>query len=264
MNIIVDEENGKAVGVVKVRPRRDWPFSINEFWKNIGCLISASTFGIGGSRIWDKEESHKIGEMKINRLLIMVKVNFYAFCVYHILFKVLFIILLLYWHPFFSPYLWHISHQGKQVQEVLAKMIRFWRGQGIWWMVEVKVIDRLIRWGMQEYSFQLYEGWRWVNECDSFSYYIKGGPYLTCPIFSTIHNRLGQSSRMCTVLLIGTWSSFVYIKVSKGWRIESDICILGKHQPVQRGWWKIKGVISDNRKKGYQILFSFWKLVLFK
>ena len=113
MNIIVDEENGKAVGVVKVRPRRDWPFSINEFWKNIGCLISASTFGIGGSRIWDKEESHKIGEMKINRLLIMVKVNFYAFCVYHILFKVLFIILLLYWHPFFSPYLWHISHHGE-------------------------------------------------------------------------------------------------------------------------------------------------------
>ena len=54
MNIKVDEGNGKAVGMVNGRYRQVWRFSSNEFWKNIGCLISAPTFGFGGSRLWEK------------------------------------------------------------------------------------------------------------------------------------------------------------------------------------------------------------------
>ena len=49
----VDEENGIYVVMGKVRLRKVWRFSLNGFWKNIGCLVLAPTFGIGGSRIWD-------------------------------------------------------------------------------------------------------------------------------------------------------------------------------------------------------------------
>ena len=48
MNRKVGEYNGKAVVIVNVWSRGFWRFSSNEFWKNIGCLISAPTFGIGG------------------------------------------------------------------------------------------------------------------------------------------------------------------------------------------------------------------------
>ena len=44
----VDEDNGKALNKVNVRYHKVRRFSSNEFWKNIGCLISAPTFGIGG------------------------------------------------------------------------------------------------------------------------------------------------------------------------------------------------------------------------
>ena len=48
MNIMVDEDNGKAVGMVNGRYRKVRRFSRNEFWENIGCLVSAPTFGLGG------------------------------------------------------------------------------------------------------------------------------------------------------------------------------------------------------------------------
>ena len=54
MNMNVDEDNGKSAGMVKGRARKVWHFSSNEFWKNIGCLISAPTFGLGGSMLWEK------------------------------------------------------------------------------------------------------------------------------------------------------------------------------------------------------------------
>ena len=44
----VDEDNGKSVGMVNRRARNIRRFSSNEFWKIIGCLISAPTFGLGG------------------------------------------------------------------------------------------------------------------------------------------------------------------------------------------------------------------------
>ena len=44
----VDEENGRVVVMVKVRDKKVWIISSNELWKNIGCIISYPTFGIGG------------------------------------------------------------------------------------------------------------------------------------------------------------------------------------------------------------------------
>ena len=56
MNLKVDEKNGKLLNKGNVRYRKFCHFSSNEFWKNIGCLVSAPTFGLGGSRLWEKEE----------------------------------------------------------------------------------------------------------------------------------------------------------------------------------------------------------------
>ena len=52
MNMEVDEENGKSAGMVNGRNRKVRRFSSNEFWKNIGCLISAPTFCLLVSRPW--------------------------------------------------------------------------------------------------------------------------------------------------------------------------------------------------------------------
>ena len=52
MNRKVDEENGKKRVKGNVRYRKVRRFSSCEFWKNIGCLVSAPTFGLGGSRLW--------------------------------------------------------------------------------------------------------------------------------------------------------------------------------------------------------------------
>ena len=55
MNRKVDEDNGKALNKGNVRYQKVRRFYRNEFWKNIGCLVSAPTFGLGGSRLWDNE-----------------------------------------------------------------------------------------------------------------------------------------------------------------------------------------------------------------
>ena len=54
MNMKVDVDNGKSAGMVNGRNRKVRRFSSNEFWKNIGCLISAPTFCLGVSRPWKK------------------------------------------------------------------------------------------------------------------------------------------------------------------------------------------------------------------
>ena len=48
MNQKVDEDNGKSLGKDNVWYRKVRRFSSNEFWKNIGCLVSDTTFGLGG------------------------------------------------------------------------------------------------------------------------------------------------------------------------------------------------------------------------
>ena len=56
MNQKIDEENGKHLVKGNVRYYKVCRFSSCELWKNIGCLVSAPTFGLGGSRLWEKEE----------------------------------------------------------------------------------------------------------------------------------------------------------------------------------------------------------------
>ena len=54
MNMNMGEENGKSEVMVNRRARKVWRLSSNEFWKNIGCLVSAPTFGIRGLRLWER------------------------------------------------------------------------------------------------------------------------------------------------------------------------------------------------------------------
>ena len=76
----VDEDSGKTSNKGNVRYRKVCRFSSNEFWKNIGCLVSAPTFGLGGSRLWEKEEDIKLSGNKSKRLSIRVKVDLYEVC----------------------------------------------------------------------------------------------------------------------------------------------------------------------------------------
>ena len=47
----VGEDNGRATGMVKVRISKVQNFPSNAFWKNIGCLVLAPKFGLGGLRL---------------------------------------------------------------------------------------------------------------------------------------------------------------------------------------------------------------------
>ena len=59
INIYVDEANGKSVEMVNGRSWKRWHFPSNAFWNNIVCIVSYPTFGLGGSSLWEKEESPK-------------------------------------------------------------------------------------------------------------------------------------------------------------------------------------------------------------
>ena len=52
MNGKVYEENGKQLVKGNVWYLKVCRFSSCEFWKNIGCIVSAPTFGLGGSKLW--------------------------------------------------------------------------------------------------------------------------------------------------------------------------------------------------------------------
>ena len=89
----VDEENGRALVMNKVRLCKVWRFSSNKFWKIVYCLVSDPTFGIGWSRLWDKDEGRCINLNKRKIHFIRVKIDFYEVCVYSILFLIFSIIL---------------------------------------------------------------------------------------------------------------------------------------------------------------------------
>ena len=86
----VDEDNGKALVKGNVRYQKFDRFSSNEFWKNIGCLVSESSFGLDGLRPWEKEEDLKISGNKGKRLSIWIKVDLYEFCLSEIIYCPLF------------------------------------------------------------------------------------------------------------------------------------------------------------------------------
>ena len=101
------EDNGKYVVMLNVRAWKVWQFSSNKFWKNIGCLVSAPTFGLGGSRLWEKEEAQEISGDKRKRHSIMMKVYLYEVCIYYIIYCLMFYFMTIL-KPFFSPYLWYL------------------------------------------------------------------------------------------------------------------------------------------------------------
>ena len=55
MNKKVNEDNGRGGTQDNRRCWKPRWFSRNKFWKNIGCLLSAPTFGLRGSRLWEKD-----------------------------------------------------------------------------------------------------------------------------------------------------------------------------------------------------------------
>ena len=54
MNNRVDEENGKAIGMVKIWDQKVHQLSSDVFWNTISCLVSSPTFCIGGLSLWEK------------------------------------------------------------------------------------------------------------------------------------------------------------------------------------------------------------------
>ena len=86
----VDSENGKALNKGNIRYRKVCWLSSNEFWKNIGCIVSAPTFGIGGLRLWEKEEEINLSVNKRKRRSIRIKVILCEVCLSGIIYCLLF------------------------------------------------------------------------------------------------------------------------------------------------------------------------------
>ena len=109
MNRKLDKENGKQRVKGNVRYWKFRCLSSCEFWKNIGCLVSAPTFGLGGSRLWEKEEEQKLSGKKSKRRSIRAKVDLYEVCfifIYCLLFYFKIILT-----PFFLPSdIMYLSH----------------------------------------------------------------------------------------------------------------------------------------------------------
>ena len=42
-------------------------FRSDEFWKNVGCIVSSPTFGLGGLRLREKEEDINLSGKKRKR-----------------------------------------------------------------------------------------------------------------------------------------------------------------------------------------------------
>ena len=82
---------------------------MNEFWNNIGCPISAPTFSVGVSMIWEKEEDTTMIGNKSTSLSITIKVYFYEVFLSEIIYCPLFyfIAILI---SFFCPARFVVSH----------------------------------------------------------------------------------------------------------------------------------------------------------
>ena len=89
----VYQDIGKDLGTVKGQAWKVWRFSSNEFWNNIGCLVSAPTFGIGVLRMWEKDKAKTISGKKEKISSIMEKVYLYDVCLYYIIYCLIFYIM---------------------------------------------------------------------------------------------------------------------------------------------------------------------------
>ena len=76
---------------------------LEEHW----CLLSAPTFGLGGSRLWDNDT--KISGKERKRSSIQSKIDLYEVC--GSLFKLFIIVIIsILINLFLNPDLWHLSH----------------------------------------------------------------------------------------------------------------------------------------------------------
>ena len=75
MNKKVDKDNERRGNQDNGRFQKLRRFSRNEFWENIGCLLSEPTFGLGGSIMGQNDL--KISGKKRKRSLIRPKVDLY-------------------------------------------------------------------------------------------------------------------------------------------------------------------------------------------
>ena len=121
----MDEENVKSLVKSNLRYQKVRRFSSNEFWKNIGCLVSAPTFGLGGSRLWDKEEDINIIGKKRKRLSILIRVYLYEVCLSGIIYFLLFYFKTIL-TPFFSRFLVSLS-LGERSSESIGHKDLCWK-----------------------------------------------------------------------------------------------------------------------------------------
>ena len=54
MNMRVDEDHWRSMGMGRVSIRKVQRFSSNKFWNNIGCLVLSPTFGLVWLILWEK------------------------------------------------------------------------------------------------------------------------------------------------------------------------------------------------------------------
>ena len=79
--------------------------------------------------MWEKEKELKISGMMRKIISISIKFDLHEVCLSYTIYCLIFYFVTIL-TPFFSPDLWHLSHQGRGVQEVLTTGTRVGRGQG--------------------------------------------------------------------------------------------------------------------------------------
>ena len=79
MNIRVDKDNERAVGMEKVRDWKVLQFSRNAFWKNIGCLVLDPNFCLGRSVYQQTRRNKSLKKRKIISIRVEVYVLLYIY-----------------------------------------------------------------------------------------------------------------------------------------------------------------------------------------
>ena len=95
--------------------------SSNEFWNNIGCLVLAPTFGLGGSRLWKKDKDIKISGKKIKRHSIRIKVDLYEVCLSEIIYCILFYFMTIIIPPFCTTRFLVSLSIGERSSEIIGQ-----------------------------------------------------------------------------------------------------------------------------------------------
>ena len=101
IDLNLNEDNGKATGTGNRQYQKVHRFLSNKFWKNIGCLVSAPTFGLRGSMMCEKEEETKISGEKRKKCSIKTNADLYEVCLSCIIYFILFYFMNI--HKLFTP-----------------------------------------------------------------------------------------------------------------------------------------------------------------